>query len=187
MGAGRHPRLRLQAHELGGQQQSGWEDARAPALQGMCAVCAVRAGSGWKKAAHAAQQCGQQGTQGQKDQCPLPEEQALLQPVMIKLAGGPLLNAPARSRSRGKAKHQIVSPFGLRTAGLFPARESEPREKLLSLSAREKCRRFCFRSMTGKRHSGYRKPVLRGWRSMLRMSSSDTALLDSRRTRGCGL
>jgi hypothetical protein len=41
--------------------------------------------------------------------------------------------------------------------------------------------------MTGKRPTGYRKPVWRGWRSMLRMSSSDTALLDSRRTRGWGL
>lgn len=151
-------------------------------------MCAMGAGSGLEKGTHAARHATQKrGQQGQKDQCPLPEEQALLQPVMIKLVGGPLLDGSARSRSRGKTKHQIVSPFGLRTAGLFPARESEPREKLLSLSAREKCRRFCFRSMTGKRHWGYRKPVLRGWRSMLRMSSSDTALLDSRRTRGCGL
>lgn len=82
--------MRLQAHEFGGQQQGGRKDARTPAIQG---ICAVQAGSGLEKGAHAALHAThKRGQQGQKDQCLLPEEQALLQPVMIKLVGGPLLD-----------------------------------------------------------------------------------------------
>lgn len=53
----------------------------------------MQAGSGLEKGAHAALHAThKRGQQGQKDQCLLPEEQALQQPVMIKLVGGPLLD-----------------------------------------------------------------------------------------------
>lgn len=106
--------------------------------------------------------------------------------VMMKCENRPLSNPLASPL--GKAKHPISPPGGLGRTVCFPSGRREARRiAAIHEVTRRNCRQLCVESMTGKRQMCYRKPVLRGCLSMAFMSSSDTALLASRRSLGCGL
>ena len=102
--------------------------------------------------------------------------------VMMNCVSWPLRNPLASPL--GKAKHPNPPGDSSRTVLSLSGRRDARKMAAIYEITWGNCRQLCAKSMTGKRHLNYRKPVLRGCLSMAFMSSSETALLASRRTLG---